>query len=232
MDLGIRSIRSAGQGSGSIEVTLPASLRPLNGLPCTLQLRDGLRPEIVLLPDLRPARDAFARLWSLLAATLDLAAGSLPLADLDARLQPAAAEGRLAWTDGLALAAAPPHPPDCLARPLRAMARQLAAPLGIAPAYAAGFGAALAQAVAGGAPPPEDLEACEIAASLLAAAGLAPAGAAARAEDAFDAGLWAAAAPALHRLVDLHLDWTADPAPLAALRRAWRQGVALELTGD
>lgn len=144
MNTGLRSIRSAGQGSSSVEVTLPASLRPLSGLPCTLLLQDGLRPEIVLLPGLRPAREAFARLWSLLSATLDIDIGGLPLAELDARLQPAAAEGRLVWTGGLALAAT----------------------------------------------------------------------------------------PALQRLVALPLDWTADPAPLAALRRAWRQGVTLELTGD
>ena len=145
MNTGLRSIRSAGQGSGSIEVTLPARLRPRSGLPCTLLLQDGLRPEIVLLPGLRPAPEAFARLWSLLSATLDIDIGGLPLVELDARLQPAAAEGRLVWTGGLALAAA---------------------------------------------------------------------------------------TPALQRLVALPLDWTADPAPLAALRRAWRQGVTLELTGD
>ena len=53
MDLGVRQIRSAGKGSGSIELTLPADLRDLVGLQCRIMLRDGSRPDIVLQPDLR-----------------------------------------------------------------------------------------------------------------------------------------------------------------------------------
>jgi len=114
MDLGTRSIRSAGLGSGSIELTLPASLRPLPGLPCRISLRDGHRPEIALVPDLSPARAAFARLAAALEQALGLAPEALPLGEFAVALQPVALPAdlpRLAWTDGLALAAPHPTPP-------------------------------------------------------------------------------------------------------------------------
>jgi hypothetical protein len=100
MDLGLRRIRSAGAGSGSIEVTLPAALRDLQGQPCRIALRDGIRPEIVLQPDLRAARGAFAGLWTRLAGALGAAPRELPLGDLALRLAPAATgpAARLAWS--------------------------------------------------------------------------------------------------------------------------------------
>ena len=70
MDLGVRHIRTAGKGSGSIELTLPAELRDLVGLPCRIVLRDGSRPDIVLQPDLQRALIAFATLWQAMARGL------------------------------------------------------------------------------------------------------------------------------------------------------------------
>lgn len=60
---GTRRIRSAGRTSGSIEVTLPAQLQGLEEVQCRLIVRDGLRPEIVLQPDLSAAQTLFADLW-------------------------------------------------------------------------------------------------------------------------------------------------------------------------
>lgn len=60
---GMRKIRSAGRTSGSIEVTLPTQLQGLEEVPCRLIVRDGLRPEIVLQPDLSAAQMFFADLW-------------------------------------------------------------------------------------------------------------------------------------------------------------------------
>ncbi len=235
MEFGTRSIRSAGQGSGSVEVTLPAAFRDLAGLPCHLALRDGLRPEIVLRPDLRAARAAFGRLWLLLAAALAAEVGTdPPLADCVVTLRPA--EGardapRLAWTDGLALAGSPPHGGMPLARSAAALARMLAAPLGIAPALREGFGDACGFALAGHAPPGAEA-ACDIGAALLAAHGIAPGAPLAEANDhALSPRFAEAAAPALRRLRDAHLDWTADPPRHASLLAAWRRGVALELSG-
>lgn len=63
MYLGERRIRSAGRTSGSIEITLPARLHVLEGVECSLVVRDGLRPEIVLQPDLSDACVLFGQLW-------------------------------------------------------------------------------------------------------------------------------------------------------------------------
>jgi len=63
MYLGNRKIRSAGRNSGSIEITLPAMIQLLEGVTCRIAMRDGLRPEIVLQPDLSPAQDLIQELW-------------------------------------------------------------------------------------------------------------------------------------------------------------------------
>jgi hypothetical protein len=234
MELGARSIRSAGIGSGSIELTLPAALRDLLGVPCRILLREGLRPEIVLQPDLRPARLAFGRLWALLLDALGRPGAELPFGDIAFSLTPAPLADRpaLAWADGLALAGAPPHPAEALARSLRGLAMALAGDLGIAPELTAGFAAAAAHFLSGIAPAPTDQAACDIAfAALPGARGAAPARPDFH-EDAFAPALWAAASPGLRRLAELHQDWTADPARHAALAAAWRRGVALELSGD
>jgi hypothetical protein len=228
MDFGSRSIRSAGAGSGSIEVTLPAALRDLQGLPCRIILRDGPRPEIVLQPDLRAARAAFARLATRLQDAMGLPAGDPPLGDILVSLQPAASQPgtpRLAWTDGLALAALPPHPPAPLARSLHGLAEPLALLAGIGPAFAPAFAAAASWLLAGLAPEPIGQEACDIAAEALLTEGMStrppllP-------ENAFDPVAWEAAQPWLRCLLGLHLDWTAHPARRAALGAAWRRGLA------
>lgn len=100
MEFGTRSIRSAGQGSGSAEVTLPAAFRGLVGLPCRLALRDGLRPEIMMQPELRAARLALAKLWAMLTEVLV----TLWPGERNSGGRP-----RLAWSNGLALAGPAPH---------------------------------------------------------------------------------------------------------------------------
>ncbi len=227
MELGTRNIRSAGLGSGSIEVTLPSPLRDMAGLPCRITLRDGLRPEVVLVPELRPAREALQRLWNLLSEAIAAPLGTLPLAGIGITLQPAAGLEQLAWVDALALAKPAPHRPEQLCRPLRTMALHAAQVLELGEATASAFAAATAHAVTGLVPLPADQEACDIAAALVAPAGPAEFG-----DDAFDTALWSAAAPLLRRLLELHQDLDHHPERLGALRRAWRQGVALELTGD
>lgn len=227
MELGTRNIRSAGHGSGSIEVTLPSPLRDMAGLPCRIALRDGLRPEIVLVPEMRPAREAMQRLWNLLAVTLAAPLGTLPLAGIGIALLPDAGLDRLCWVDAIALAKPPPHMPEQLGRPLRAMALQAARALELGEDTAPAFAAAVAHAVTGLVALPADQEACDIAAALISPAGVAGFG-----DDAFDPAMWSAVAPLLRQLLELHQELDHHPERLAALRRAWRQGVALELTGD
>jgi len=227
LELGTRNIRSAGHGSGSIEVTLPSPLRDMAGLPCRIALRDGLRPEIVLVPEMRPAREAMQRLWNLLAVALAAPLGTLPLAGIGIALLPDAGLDRLGWVDAIALAKPPPHMPEQLCRPLRAMALQAARALELGEDTAPAFAAAVAHAVTGLVALPADQEACDIAAALIA-----PAGTAGFGDDAFDPAMWSAVAPLLRQLLELHQDLDQHPERLGALRRAWRHGVALELTGD
>jgi hypothetical protein len=234
MDFGSRSIRTAGAGSGSIEVTLPAALRELLGLPCRIILRDGLRPEIVLKPELRGAHAAFTRLSDLLREAMGLPAGDPPFEEVQVTLQSSAPQPGgpwLAWIDGMALAAPPPHPSTALARSLRGLAEPLALQAGVGPLLAADFAAAVAWLLAGPMALPGELEACDIAAEALVAEGMSlrppllP-------EDGLAPAAWAAARPWLRHLLALHRDWTVNPAQRIALGSAWRRGLALELSGD
>lgn len=68
MYLGSRKIRSAGRTSGSIEITLPVKLCALQGVSCNVEIRDGLRPEIVLKPNLSDVQNFMRTLWDKVAA--------------------------------------------------------------------------------------------------------------------------------------------------------------------
>jgi hypothetical protein len=165
---------------------------------------------------------------------MGLPADDPPFDDIQVTLQSAAPRPGgpwLAWTDGLALAAPPPHPPAPLARSLRGLAEPLALQAGIGPGFAPDFAAATAWLLTGMVAEPAGQEACDIAAEALLTEGmgarppLLP-------EDGFDPAAWTAAQPWLRHLLGLHRDWSADPARRAALGMGWRRGLALELSGD
>jgi len=63
MALERRRIRSAGRTTGSVEITLPVELQILEGIECEVLVRDGVRPEIVLRPNVSVAQALFAKLW-------------------------------------------------------------------------------------------------------------------------------------------------------------------------
>lgn len=63
MALDRRRIRSAGRTTGSVEITLPVELQSLEGIECEVLVRDGVRPEIVLRPNVGVAQALFANLW-------------------------------------------------------------------------------------------------------------------------------------------------------------------------
>jgi hypothetical protein len=250
MDLGVRHIRTAGKGSGSIELTLPAELRDLVGLPCRIVLRDGSRPDIVLQPDLQRALIAFARLWQAMARGLlrDGAAPDgcedppkLPVAAFGFGLQPRSGSSDqpfLCWRDGLALAASAPHDPPAVSRTLAAFGHALSAPLHIAPALAAGFGAACGYLVCGVPAHADGQEACDLAAAALRG-GIPDKGQRAPDEDpdhvpgddAMGEAFWRRAGPLLAATAELFVGWSADPAAHATLRAAWRRGRSIEMSG-
>ncbi len=237
MELGTRRIRSAGHGTGSVEVTLPTLFRELVGLPLRVRLRDGLRPEIVLLPEMQAAHDVLDRLWVAMArATALFVPPPFPAADFAFALFAPCEDGAepvprpgVAWSDAQALSRAAPHSPAAMARLLRALGARLAVPLGVAAPHAFGLGAALAFAATGQVLRAAEQQACDIAGALL---DMAPGAALAEAgEDAWAPGFWAAAAPGFARIADIHRQWTAEPGLLAHSRAAWRRGVTLELGG-
>jgi hypothetical protein len=236
MDLGVRQIRTSGKGSGSIELTLPSELRDLQGLPCRIVWRDGGRPDIVLQPDLRRARTAFAAIWRAMAASLlpdDHDTPELPMAAFTFGLQPRSSGGGLpflCWRDGLALAAAAPHDPAAVARTMAAFGQVLASELGIAPDLAFGFGTACGYLLTGIHASSDGQEACDLAAASLPRTAPSANGeecASGVGSDAF----WRHAAPRLTALAELFLGWTADPAGHDKLRAAWRRGRAIEMSG-
>jgi len=63
MALERRRIRSAGRTTGSVEITLPVELQVLEGIECEVLVRDGVRPEIILRPNVGVAQALFAKLW-------------------------------------------------------------------------------------------------------------------------------------------------------------------------
>jgi len=208
MDLGTRQIRTAGRGSGSIEVTLPSMLRALVGLPCQVTLRDGARPDIVLQPDLRQAHAAFVSVWRAMTAAVFQGSADMPpfpLASFGFGLQHrdgSAETPFLCWHDGLALAAMAPHPRQAVSRVVAALCQALAAELEIAPRLAVEFGAACGFLVAGVAPSSGSQEVCD-----RVAASLPPGGRAVAYGDAKDDVFWTEAGPLLLAAVTLFRSW-------------------------
>ncbi len=239
MDLGTRQIRTSGKGSGSIELTLPSDLRDLVGLPCRVLLRDGLRPEIALQPDLGRAVAGFTRVWqAMLAAILpDRADQPLQLGAFVLGLQPGMSGGDrpyLCWRDGLVLMGGPPHDRLVVARTVASFAQSLAATWAIAPGLAGEFGAACGLLATGQIPSPGSQQICDLVATSLpearcpqAASILAdPVG-----EGAAGAEFWQRATAPLCAAIDLFIGWTANPSDLATLRAAWQRGFSIELSG-
>jgi len=230
MDLGVRQIRTAGKGSGSIELTLPADLRDLVGLPCRITLRDGNRPDIVLQPDLQRAHRAFAMLWHAMADVLLTDDTPFPLPDFTFGLHPRYGGNPapfLSWRDGLALAGPPPHDAAAVSRTLATFGQVMAPLIDIDPALSAAFGAACGFLLTGAPPTPDAQQACDLVALHLADT-RPPLGAL----DATGSPFWLLAEPVLAAAAGLFAAWTADPAGHATLCAAWRRGRSIEMSGD
>lgn len=231
MDLGVRQIRTAGKGSGSIELTLPSELRDLVGVPCKVTLRDGNRPDIVLRPDLQRVHDALERLWQpMVQILLPDAPTPFPTAAFTYGLQPRSGGygPYLCWRDGLALAGVEPYDASAVSRTLSAFAQAMAGDIGIAPALAPGFGAACGARLTGMVPDPVEQEACDLAARHLSAA-TPPL---VQAHQALGDLFWQAAAPVLRAVSNLFTDFTADRVNHARLRAAWTRSKDIARGGE
>ena len=252
MDLGVRHIRTAGKGSGSIELTLPTHLRDLVGLPCRIMLRDGSRPDIVLQPDLQRAQRAFTDIWIAMSIALlheNAGTPTLPLSAFAFGLHPRSSGSDmpfLSWCDGLALATPAPHDPCAISRTFAAFGQAMAAFLHIDPALAPGFGATCGYLVSGVPPTSDGQEACDLTAvafqlaspsstdfgDTIPAAGIPYCAATAFADSILGSEFWHRATPLLIAAADLFINWTADPSGHAVARAAWRRGRAIEMSGD
>jgi hypothetical protein len=208
MDLGVRHIRTAGKGSGSVELTLPATFRRLVGLPCRILLHDGEQPDIVLQPELSAARAVFGVVWRSLAVVLIGA----PAPDFDAcsfsfgllPQQGPAEAGYLCWQDGLALAAGSVAT-SAAGRVVATCGEKLAADVGVSDELASSFGAVCRNP------------------------GWRPGAAYLAYPDICSSDFWAALSPALAAASELFATFSLPGSAYPALHAAWRRGRSIEL---
>lgn len=228
--LGTRRIRSAGRGTGSVEITLPVKLDVLTGVQCRVVLRDGPRPEIVLRPDVSSAQALVHDLWGKLREGLrgvgDI--GEFSPWDFTLTLFPSSARQRrplLAYADSFALLRETNDPgrhgPE-LARLLAHLAVAAAERLGLRGAWALGFGESVAYVMTGvSADLGTDLE------RAMAHRAFWGDGAAPRETPPHDE-MWGRSTAGLQRIYERFDAWQADPEVHARERRRWRGALALE----
>ena len=234
MYLGMRSIRSAGHTSGSIEITLPVKLQVLEGAECQVSLRDGTRPEVVLRPDVSAAGEMFEAMWRRLALGLAGIAevGDFHAADFSIGLfAPAHWNERppLAYADAIVVAeCGEARAPDAFsagARLVAALAIAAGRRLDLEGALAVAFGDAVAYLVTGEAPEfGADFERGMVHRLLWGGEAPEPALAGAPNEDA----AWLAARASLERIYNELSAWQHNPGSYAAERRRWYRGLAVE----
>ena len=156
-----RKIRSSGRNSGSVEITLPTELHILEGVNCRLMIRDGVRPEIVLQPDLSMAHAVFENLWDKLRLGLGESGeiGEFSLADFKLSLFPCnlwQPHPPLFYADALSVLSERPgsssDASEAFSRLLAGLAMGMAYRLGLAGTLVLAFGDALAYLITGVSP--------------------------------------------------------------------------------
>jgi len=235
MELGVRQIRTAGKGSGSIELTLPSALRQLVGLPCRITLHDGERLDILLRPDLTAATAAFATIWRSLARVFarDLAgaADHFPTGAFAFGLLPRrglAGAPYLCWQDGLALSLGNPEQ-AAIARSIAACATHLSGGLGISADLGDAFGAACGFLAGGRMMFAEWHAPCDIVASQMSSCVWQPGAALANSSCVTSDQFWSQFTPGITACADLFAAWSLSGSAYPALRAAWLRGRSIEL---
>jgi hypothetical protein len=235
MELGVRQIRTAGKGSGSIELTLPSALRQLVGLPCRITLHEGERLDILLRPDLTAATRAFATMWRALVRVFarDLAgtAEYFPAGAFAFGLQPRrglAGAPYLCWQDGLALSLGNSDQ-AAVARSVAACATQLSCGLGISADLSDAFGSACGFLAGGRMIFAEWQSPCDIVASQVISAVWQPGAALANSPGVASDQFWSQLAPGMTACADLFAAWSLAGSAYPALHAAWLRGRSIEL---
>jgi hypothetical protein len=228
-----RKIRSSGRTSGSVEITLPTELHVLEGVNCRLMVRDGVRPEIILQPDLSRAHAVFEDLWSKLRLGLGESGeiGEFSLADYKLSLFPCNVwqlRPPLSYADALAASSECPGSPsdaaEALSRLLAGLAVGAAYRLGLAATLALAFGDAVAYLLTGVSPGlGTDFE-----------RGMAHLAFGENHPDAplclsSDEGVWRWARPGLQRVYEEFSAWQQNPNEYESARDKWYRGLQIEV---
>jgi hypothetical protein len=233
MYLATRKIRSAGRTSGSIEITLPAELHLLEGIDCRLSVRDGIRPEIVLQPELSAAQSVFESMWQMLRVGLsDIdEIGDFSVADFTLTLFPPThwqERPPLACADALAVIRDRANRCDrespAVIRLLSFLAIVAGQRLGLSGSLALAFGDAVAYIITG------------ISAGLgidfergLAHRAFWGDRQATSPGSPFDPAVWEQARPGFRRVLDQFRRWQSDPDIYAAARENWYRALSMEV---
>ncbi len=234
-----RKIRSSGRTSGSVEITLPLELHVLEGVNCRLMIRDGVRPEIVLQPDLSMAHVVFEDLWGKLRLGLGESGeiGEFSLADYQLSLFPCDLwqfRPPLSYADALTVSSARPGSSsdgatlvaasEALSRLLAGLAVGAAYRLGLAGTLALAFGDALAYLLTGVSPGlGNDFERGM---AHLAFGEDRPAG---PVGSSLDDRVWRWARPGLQRVYEGFSAWQRNPEENQRARDKWYRGLRIEV---
>jgi len=239
MQLAKRKVRSAGRTSGSVEITLPVEIQALEGIECNIVLRDGIKPEIIVQPDLSVAQALFIELWGMLRRGLGAVGdiGDFALGDFNVALLPPRhwyERPPLSYNDALTLQgyieqkapSARIQNSAALLHLVTFLAINAGYRLGLKGQLAIAFGDALGYLVTG-ASGGHGSEFERDAALAVYGAGQRPV-AGQIAALSID-GDWTAAQEGLRRVYELFAAWQADPAEYEAARnRWWQSGVIVE----
>jgi len=236
MRLGTRKVRSAGRTSGSVEITLPVEVQALMGIGCEIILQDGVRPQIVLQPDLSVAQALFIELWGMLWQGLGAVGdiGDFALGDFNVAFLPPRhwyERPPLSYHDALTLQGyieqkAPStriQNSAALLHLITFLAINASYRLGLKGQLAIAFGDALGYLVTG-ASGGHGSEFERDAALVAYGAGQRPVAGQIAAFSIDDD--WTAAHEGLRRVYELFAAWQADPAEYEAARNRWWRSVA------
>ncbi|MFQ5814465.1 MAG: hypothetical protein ACE5I2_14905 [Anaerolineae bacterium] len=239
MHLAKRKVRSAGRTSGSVEITLPVEVQALAGIECEIILQDGVRPQIVLQPDVSVAQALFIELWEMLRRGLGAVGdiGDFALSDFNVALLPPRhwyERPPLSYNDALTLqgyieqkaSSSRIQNSAALLRLITFLAIDAGYRLGVGGQLAIAFGDALGYLVTG-ASGGHGSEFERDAALTAYGAGQRPV--AGQIEALSIEGDWTAAQEDLQRVHELFAAWQADPAEYQAARdRWWQARIAVE----
>lgn len=230
MHFGTRNVRSAGRGSGSIEMTLPVELAVLEGVTCRVALRDSLVPEVVLQPDLRFLLPLFETTWDRLNLGLepvgeiggfsegDYVLGLFPAAGVSGRPGLAYADALLvardSWDGEEAAVGDATRAIEAFARMIESMAIVAGTRLGLPTEIAAMFGNQIAYVVTGAPAGTVDMFARSLLSDMSPEVGWCRRHPLAKES-------WLSAQARLAGVYDRFAAWDGDPAALARARESW-----------